>query len=327
MYVIAESDLNDTRLIRAPDVGGYGLDAQWSDDFHHALQVLLTGERTGYYQDFGRLQHLAKAWREGFVYSGEYSAYRQRRHGNSSRHIPAQQLVVCTQNHDQAGNRMRGERLSQLVPFESCKLAAGAVLLSPFIPLLFMGEEYGETAPFLYFISHLDPDLVAAVQRGRRHEFASFRSQGEPPDPQAETTFLQARLDHTRRHTGHHLVLYDFYKALIQLRKALMPLAQLRKDSMEVLGYEPERVLFVRRWHAHEQVVLVFHFGLVPTSVALPLPPGHWHKRLDSAAERWQGSGSPVPVVLYSVGEVLLTLSPTMFVLLEWTDDVKGGPA
>ena len=211
---------------------------------------------------------------------------------------------------------MRGERLSQLVAFESCKLAAGVVLLSPFIPLLFMGEEYGETAPFPYFISHLDPALVAAVQRGRRDEFAAFRSQGEPPDPQDEATFLQARLDHTRRYTGHHRVLYDFYKELLRLRKTLLPLAQLSKDAMEVLGYEQERVLLVRRWHANEVVVLVFHFGLVTTSVALPLPPGHWHKWLDSAEERWQGSGSPVPVELHSAGEVLLTLSPGMFVLL-----------
>jgi maltooligosyltrehalose trehalohydrolase len=316
IYVIAESNLNDTRLIHAPELGGYGLDAQWSDDFHHALHVLLTGERTGYYQDFGRLQHLAKAWREGFVYDGEYSVYHQRRHGNSSRHIPAPQLVVCAQNHDQVGNRMRGERLSQLVTFEACKLAAGAVLLSPFIPLLFMGEEYGETAPFPYFISHLDPALVAAVQRGRRDEFAAFRWQGEPPDPQHETTFLQARLDHTRRHTGHHRVLYDFYKELLQLRKALVSLAQLSKDTMDVLGYEQERVLFVRRWHANEEVALVFHFGLVKTSVALPLPPGRWHRRFDSAQERWQGSGSPVPMELISAGEALLTLSPTMFVLL-----------
>ncbi|HEY7492716.1 MAG TPA: DUF3459 domain-containing protein, partial [Candidatus Tectomicrobia bacterium] len=316
LYVIAESDLNDTRLIRAPELGGYGLDAQWSDDFHHALHGLLTGEQTGYYQDFGRLQHLAKAWREGFVYGGEYSAYRQRRHGNSSRYIPAHRLVVCAQNHDQVGNRMRGERLGQLVPFEACKLAAGVLLLSPFIPLLFMGEEYGETAPFPYFISHLDPALVAAVQHGRRNEFAAFRSQGEPPDPQAETTFLQARLDHTLGHTGQHRVLYDFYQELLRLRKALPPLAQLSKDSMDVLGYETERVLFVRRWHENTQTVLVFHFGPVQTSMALPLSPGHWHKQCDSAEERWQGSGSSVPVELISAGGAVLTLPPSMFVLL-----------
>ncbi len=175
IYAIAESALNDTRIIRPRELGGYGLDAQWNDDFHHALRVLLTGDQGGYYQDFGELGHLAKAFREGFVYAGDYSTYRRRRHGNSSQHMPAQQFVVFTQNHDQVGNRMLGERLSQLVSLEALKLAASAVLLSPFIPLLFMGEEYGEVAPFQYFISHLDAQLVDAVRRGRREEFASLR--------------------------------------------------------------------------------------------------------------------------------------------------------
>ena len=184
IYAIAESALNDTRIIRSRELGGYGLDAQWNDDFHHALRVLLTGDRGGYYQDFGELEHLAKAFREGFVYAGEYSAYRRRRHGNSSRHMPAQQFVVFAENHDQVGNRLFGERLGQLLSLEALKLAASAVILSPFIPLLFMGEEYGEVAPFQYFISHLDAQLVDAVRRGRREEFAAFAWQGEPPDPQ-----------------------------------------------------------------------------------------------------------------------------------------------
>jgi maltooligosyltrehalose trehalohydrolase len=165
IYFIVESDLNDTRVIRPRVVGGYGLDAQWNDDFHHALHTLLTRERRGYYQDFGQLRNLAKAFREGFVYSGEYSPYRRRRHGNPSRDIPAHQFVVFAQNHDQVGNRMRGERLSELVCLERTKLTAGVVLLSPFIPLLFMGEEYGETAPFPYFVSHSDPALVATPTR------------------------------------------------------------------------------------------------------------------------------------------------------------------
>src|SRR5262249_41751257 len=147
---------NDVRLIRPRDQGGFGLDAQWSDDFHHALHCVLTGERTGYYEDFGDLKHLAKAWRDGYTYAGEYSSFRQRRHRNSPRHNPAAQFVVCSQNHDQVGNRMLGERLSQLVGLEGLTLAAALVLLSPYVPLLFMGEEYGEAAPFLYFTSHGD---------------------------------------------------------------------------------------------------------------------------------------------------------------------------
>ena len=164
IYLIPESDLNDTRLIRAPEVGGFGLDAQWNDDFHHALHTLLTGERTGYYEDFGEIRHLVKGFREGFVYSGEYSPYRRRRHGNSSRSLPAHRFVVFAQNHDQVGNRLRGDRLSHLVSLEALKLAAGVILLSPFIPLLFMGEEYGEIAPFEYFVSHSDPGLIEAVR-------------------------------------------------------------------------------------------------------------------------------------------------------------------
>ena len=143
VYLMAESDRNDVRLIRASEQGGYGLDAHWNEDFHHALHTLLTGEESGYYQDFGQLSQLAKAFREGFAYSGEYSIYRQRRHGSSSRGLPPQRFVVFSQNHDQVGNRLQGDRLTRLLTFEALKLAAGPVILSPFIPLLFMGEEYG----------------------------------------------------------------------------------------------------------------------------------------------------------------------------------------
>ncbi len=171
IYVIAESDLNDVRIVRSPELGGYGLDAQYNDDFHHALHTLLTGERIGYYKDFGRVQDLAKAFAEGFVYSGVYSPTRRRRHGNSSKTLAARRLVVFAQNHDQVGNRLR---LSALVSFEGLKLAAAAVLLSPFIPLLFMGEEYGETAPF--------PLL--------HKPFGSGSGRGDPPLPSRRVCLL-----------------------------------------------------------------------------------------------------------------------------------------
>jgi maltooligosyltrehalose trehalohydrolase len=176
------SAANDARLIRPRELGGYGLDAQWNDDFHHALRSLLTEEKRGYYEDYGEFNQLVKAYREGFVYSGEVSKHRRRRHGTTTRDIPAERFVVFCQNHDQVGNRMLGERLSQLVSFEALKLAAGAVLLSPFIPLLFMGEEYGEEAPFQYFISHGDP-LLVEVRGGRREEFAAFGWQASPRIP------------------------------------------------------------------------------------------------------------------------------------------------
>jgi maltooligosyltrehalose trehalohydrolase len=320
IYAIAESALNDTRIIRPHELGGYALDAQWNDDFHHALRVMLTGDRGGYYQDFGQLDQLAKAFREGFVYAGEYSGYRQRRHGNSSRNLPAHQFVVFAQNHDQVGNRMLGERLNQLASFEALKLAAGAVILSPFIPLLFMGEEYGETAPFQYFMSHLDPQLVDAVRRGRREEFAAFAWLDEPPDPQDVTTFQRAKLDHRLRHEGHHRVLFEFYQELIRLRRQLPALAHLSKEQMQVLSFEQEKMLCIQRWCDEQDVWMILHFGRSHTSARVPLPVGHWQKWLDSADERWGGPGSPISAEVESDGgEVSLTLPPEACVLFAHT--------
>lgn len=315
VYVIAESNLNDARLVNARDLGGYGLDALWNDDFHHSLHVLLTGERNGYYQDFGQLQDLAKAFREGFVYSGQYAPFWRRRWGTPSCRIPAYRFVVCAQNHDQVGNRMLGERLSPLVSFEALKLAAGAVILSPFIPLLFMGEEYGETAPFQYFVSHSDPALVEAVRKGRREQFAAFQWQGELPDPQDEATFLRSKLNRSRRLQEQHSVLFRFYQESIRLRKALPPLARLTKEQLEVTAHEKEKVLFLRRWSDQSQVSLSFNLGEAHAHILLPLPPGRWAKLLDSAEERWNGPGSALPDLVQSTGEATLDLSPKALAL------------
>ncbi len=313
--LIAESALNDTRVIRPRELGGYDLDAQWNDDFHHALHTLLTGERTGYYQDFGEIQDLARAFREGYVYSGQYSSYRQRRHGNPSRDIPAHKFVVFAQNHDQVGNRVQGDRLSQLVCLERMKLAAGVVLFSPFIPLIFMGEEYGETAPFPYFISHSDRGLIEAVRRGRRDEFAAFGWAAEPPDPQDEETFLRAKLNHHLRREGHHRILLELHRELIQLRKDIPALASLSKDNMEVSDHGRERVLIIRRWIGTDEAVACFHFGRSSATRRIPLPEGRWTKRLDSADKRWGGPGSQVPAEITCGGETTLHLSPYTFVL------------
>jgi len=314
-YLIAESAANDARITRPLELGGYGLDAQWNDDFHHSLHGLLTGEQTGYYQDFGQLEHLVKAFQEGFVYSGQYSRYRQRRHGVSSRDIPAYRFVIFAQNHDQVGNRMNGERLSQLVPFEALKLAAGVVLLSPFIPLLFMGEEYGETAPFPYFVSHSEPEMVEAVRKGRRDEFAAFQWPGELPDPQDEATFLRARLNHDLRRDSQHRILLEFYRELIRLRKETLALTCLSKDDMDVRGIEEHILLFLRRWSGDNEVMVLFNLDDSQTSVTLSVPAGRWHKRLDSAEERWHGRGSVVPQRLSSEEKVTVTLSPWAFAL------------
>ncbi|HWQ91459.1 MAG TPA: malto-oligosyltrehalose trehalohydrolase, partial [Clostridia bacterium] len=238
-HLIAESDLNDARYITAEHWGGYGLDAQWSDDFHHCLHVLLTGEQTGYYSDFGGVTQFAKVFRHGYAYTGEYSAYRKRRHGNLPQHNATRQFVVCAQNHDQIGNRMRGDRLSRLTDFEKLKLAAASVLLSPFVPLLFMGEEYGEVAPFPYVISHTDSQLVEAVRHGRREEFSGFQWQGEVPDPFAETTFRSSVLDRNlRQKADPHRTLHRFYQALIGIRKATPAIARADHNSLEVQSSE-----------------------------------------------------------------------------------------
>ena len=292
IYLIAESDFNDARYVESPEVGGYGIDAQWTDDFHHALHAVITGEQSGYYLDFGKLAHLENAFREGFVYSGQFSAYRRRRHGNSSRHIPAQKFVVFSQNHDQVGNRLFGDRLSTRVSFEALKLAAGMVILSPYIPLLFMGEDWGEQVPFQYFTSHSDAALVDAVRRGRQAEFASFCWQGRPPDPQDEATFLRSKLDHSRRHTGWHQIIRGLYQELINLRRTLPGLARPHKQRLEAHVLDQEKVFWIRRWSDTGQAVIAANFGRQANSVLLAVPGGRWRKVLDSADQRWGGAGS-----------------------------------
>jgi maltooligosyltrehalose trehalohydrolase len=322
IFLMPESALNDAKVIRSPELGGYGLDAQWNDDFHHALRTLVTGDRSGYYVDFGRVEHLAKAFREGYVYSGQYSVFRGRKHGNSSLDIPAQRFIVFSQNHDQVGNRMLGERLSQLASFEALKLVAGCVILSPFIPLLFMGEEYGETAPFPYFISHSDKHLVEAVRRGRREEFASFRWQGEPPDPQDQKTFLRAKLNHSLRITGEHKLLYEFYMTLLGIRREVLPAAWLSKENLQVGTFEEEKLLVILRPFEPEAFTLVLHFGSERKQVRLSLPEGVWKKRFDSAEARWEGPGSCIADGIESREKSHLDMHPCSFLLLSMTKEI-----
>jgi maltooligosyltrehalose trehalohydrolase len=317
IYLIAESDLNDVRFILPAESAGYGLDAQWSDDFHHALHALLTKERMGYYEDFGRLGDLAKAFEEGYVYTGQYSRYRNRRHGNASRDLPARQFTVFAQNHDQVGNRAFGERLTALLSFEALKLAAGMVHLSPFIPLLFMGEEYGEGAPFQYFTSHLDPGLIEAVRQGRREEFAAFKWKDEPPDPQAESTFAKSKLDHSLSRREPHQTLQQFYRALISLRRELPGFRLLSKKHLEARAFEREQVLQIRRWSEAGEALIAANFGEEPVTVRLPIPRGAWRKVLDSAEQRWKGEGSAVPESLNSQGQAAMRLSRKSFSVFE----------
>ncbi len=301
-YLIAESALNDTRIVRPRELGGFSLDAQWNDDFHHSLHTALTDERSGYYRDFGGLEDLAAAWREGYVYSGQYSKFLQRAHGNSSRSIPARQLVVFAQNHDQVGNRMVGDRLQAMISFEKQKLAAALVLLSPFIPLIFMGEEYGETAPFLYFVSHTDPDLVEAVRKGRAREFQAFDWQEKPPDPQDEQTFLRSKLNMDLRTDGHHQTLYEFYRELLGMRVNIPALANLSKKEMTVTCDRQQNLLTARRRFGTDEACLIFNFNDGPKTITVALPEGRWTRRIDSGDCRWGGPGSGVPETLQANG-------------------------
>lgn len=283
-YVIAESDLNDVRIINPAGSGGYDLDAQWNDDFHHALRSLLTGDLAGYYSDFGQISHMVKAFQEGFVLSGEYSSFRRRKHGSSSADIPSGKLVVFSQNHDQVGNRMRGERPAEHLSLQQLMLAAATVILSPYIPLIFMGEEYAEAAPFTYFVSHGDADLIDAVRQGRLEEFTDFAGQGVPPDPQAEATFLSAKLDQEQRHNGEHQTLFNFYRELISLRKQCAPLAKVSRDDMQVVVCGEDRVLAITRSEGGVQLLCLFNYSDQKRVVRPPLASGTLRLLLDSSS-------------------------------------------
>jgi len=346
--LIAESDLNDAKVIRPPTECGYGMDAQWSDDFHHALHVLLTGERRGYYADFTSVDDLAQAFRESFVYAGKYSTHRQRRHGNHALPAEGWRFVVCSQNHDQIGNRATGDRLSHIVSFEGQKLAAAAVLLSPFVPLLFMGEEYGEPQPFQYFTSHGDEALIAAVREGRQAEFASFHWEEQVPDPHDAATFQRSKLTHREREDGPPGTLWQFYQELLRLRRTRPALATLDLESLDVSCDEAAKTLAVRRWAGDDQTLALFNFSDREQTIKVSPPPAPpdtggerfgragsfpsatdaegesplphreggrgWATLLDSADARWRGPGSAIPGIL-PLGGATVTLPPWSSVL------------
>ncbi|OAB57469.1 malto-oligosyltrehalose trehalohydrolase [Phormidium willei BDU 130791] len=298
-YLIAESDLNDVRIIRPRSDDGLGMDAQWSDDFHHSLHTLLTGEQQGYYEDFGRCEQLATAWRDSFVYQWTYSPHRKRFHGSDARDRPPSQFVVCHQNHDQIGNRMLGERLSQLVSFDALKLAAAATLLNPGIPLLFMGEEYGEDSPFLYFIDHQDPDLVEAVRQGRKREFEAFHASGTPPDAASLETFKTSTLKWDKRQGDHHQVLLNFYKHLIERRTMNRAIIACDRQQIQTQYNNESRWFSVHQSQANQAIWAIFNFN--ETIIESPPAPNQtWTKTLDSSDSIWQGSGPLSPTTLNS---------------------------
>ncbi|MEJ2719687.1 MAG: malto-oligosyltrehalose trehalohydrolase [bacterium] len=284
--LIAESDLNDTRVIKPWESGGYGIDGQWSDDFHHAVHAMLTGERKGYYADFGRRDQVKKAVDEGFVYDWEYSFHRKRYHGSSSADIPTDRFVIFTQNHDQVGNRMHGDRLVNVTSVDAARLAAGLMMLSPNVPMLFMGEEYAERNPFLYFVSHGDPVLVEAVRRGRRREFKTFGWVQDPPDPQSERTFESSKLNWHLLKDERHAAMHGFYRELIKLRRTTPALSRLSRSATSVTLVDDDRVLVV--------AICIFNLTNETLEVDAEYADGG-RLMLSSQAGRWGGSGSPVP--------------------------------
>lgn len=309
-YLIAESDLNDVRVIDSGDRNGLGIDAQWCDDLHHALHTLLTGEHGGYYQDFGGIEDLVKALREGFVYSWNFSKYRKKHHGSSSLRLPPGKFIVSSQNHDQVGNRPLGDRLSSLVSFEALKLAAGVVMLSPYIPQIFMGEEYAEDSPFLYFVSYSDSVLAEATREGRKKEFASLV---EPPDPQDPSTFFRSRIGWQKREEGRHRVVLNFYKKLIRLRKEVPALCHLCKEFQEVSS--EDGIILLKRRHGSSETMCLMNFRQAESAFRLNPETETWKKLIDSSETVWDGPGSDLPYVISQAERFYI--KPQSFLLYE----------
>ena len=253
-YLIAESDLNDPRIIRPSAACGYGIAGQWLDDFHHSIHVMLTNEKNGYYIDYDGLESLKKCFEEYYVFNGQYSDYRKRNHGRKATGLKANQFVVFTQNHDQVGNRALGERLCHLVNQNKCEIAAALLFLSPFIPMIFQGEEWAASTPFLYFTDHENPELGKAVTNGRRKEFSAFGyAPKEIPDPQDTKTFNMSRLKWEEIRLSKHSKMLDWYKQLIRIRKKFFNEIESKQRSFRILDQENQ--LFM--WQSGKLILLI----------------------------------------------------------------------
>ncbi len=325
--LIAESDLNDSRMVRSREMFGHGMDAQWCDDFHHALHAVLTGERDGYYRDYGSARDLARAFESGYVYTGQYSPHRGRRHGNSTAGVAPARFVVSAQNHDQVGNRMLGERFSELLDASQRRVAAAAMLFSPFVPMLFMGEEYAESARFQYFVHHSDPALIAGVQTGRAEEFAEFFEHGEAPDPQSAETFERSRLTWELRRRPGHRELLAFYRDAIALRRRHPALAadtgslyETRQPASAAPArvstrlLEHDSVLVLERSRGGAEAVVIFNLSGERRAVTPPASAVGLQLLLASEDIGYGGAGT-VPHGRIT-GEQELTLEPWSVVVL-----------
>ncbi len=314
-YTIAESALNDPRVVRPVGHGGWGFDAMWNDDFHHALHVALTGERQRYFEDFEGTADVRRVLTDAFALAGRYSKYRGRRHGRPVGSLSAASFVVYDQNHDQVGNRPLGERLARLVPFEARKLAAGLLLLSPYVPMLFMGEEYGETRPFLYFTSHGDRRVVRAVRAGRREEFAAGTGGRAVPDPQDPATFSRSILRASIPRGGRARALFELYRALVRLRHRYVPTERLRPAEVGGDPDDPMTLWIHRGARFTTPSFAVFRVGKTPGKFLPPPVPEPLVLRIDSSARSWGGPGGGSPGAIAPGRPRPIPLRPWSFLL------------
>ncbi len=291
-YLIIECDLNDPRFLDDTNKNGFGMDAQWIDEFHHALRVTAGQSPTGYYEDFKGIKDLEKSYKDAYVYDGQYSPHRKKLFGRNAEEHTGAEFIVFSQNHDQVGNRMLGERSSTLYSYEMQKLLAAAVLCSPFLPMLFMGEEWGETNPFLYFVSHTDQELNLAVRKGRKAEFAAFHNEGEAPDPDKEETFLESKIQWNLLEEQPHATLLAYYRELIALRKSHPALHNGSRKNLEVAALEDQNCLVLKRWEGEETVICVMNFSQSPQTVPLEQETGTLRQLINSADDRWNGPGA-----------------------------------
>jgi maltooligosyltrehalose trehalohydrolase len=301
-HLVSESGFHIPEVLAPPELGGYGFDGEWLDDYQHAVFAAITGERKGYYSNYGSMSDVVEALNKGYINVGNELGFKGKSRGVSYGEVAANQLVVFSQNHDQVGNRLLGDRLISIAGLEAAKLAAGMVLLSPYVPLLFMGEEYGETAPFLFFTDFQDPKLIAGVREGRKREFTAFRWRGEPADPQSLGTYEKSKVDWRLRQSEKGKKMLGYFRGLLELRKS--PLFHPQKNrQVKNAQTKQDKILFVQKQNQTSQGIIAANFSGSPLKTTFPYE-GVYKKIFDSSAEVWNGLGATLPAVT-AKGDVL----------------------
>jgi maltooligosyltrehalose trehalohydrolase len=293
VYMVAESGYNEPAVLTPTDTGGYGFNAQWLDDYHHALFSLLTGENRSYYEDFTKREHLVDALTNAYVYVKKPPEFRRRLAEESFRQIPADMFVVFSQNHDQIGNRLLGDRLTCIAGLEAAKVAAGLILLSPYVPLLFMGEEYGETTPFMFFSDYQDKGLSDAIREGRRKEFTEFHWTGEVPDPQSPQCFIDSKIKWENRNQGINAKIATYYKTLLSLRKQV-PALQIGEDRNIKTVTKQGKVLLIEKQKTTSKAYIIANLGK-QTQILQAQFDENSKKNLDSTDPIFGGTGVSLP--------------------------------